>query len=216
VKLPLPFLVLFSVALAGCGSLFKNQTAPPTMYWLSAAQPPGAASSQPDPAAPAGVPLADLAVLKPRVRAGLDTERVAALYPDRRLEYFADVRWSGPLDEVLQDLAVQTFHSHPGMRNVSTDISAFPSAYWLEIEVVDFQAEYGAPDMAPTVHVHLLARIGNSANRHILGRFEPDVHEAAAANRMSAIIDAYNHAAGKALGEIAAGAGAALDTQPNH
>lgn len=211
----LPFLVLFSLALAGCGSLFKNQTAPPTMYWLSAAQPPGAAA-QVGPADAAGVPLADLAVLKPRVRAGLDTDRVAALYPDRRLEYFADVRWSGPLDEVLQDLAVQTLHSHPGMRNVSSDISAFPSAYWLEIEVVDFQAEYGAPDAAPTIHVHLLARVGNSANRHILGRFEPDVREAAAANRMSAIVDAYNHAAGKALNEIAVAAGAALNAQPNH
>ncbi len=215
-KLLSPLPMLLFLALAGCGSLFKNQTAPPTMYWLSATPPSSAAALQADPADPAGVPLADLAVLKPRVRAGLDTERVAALYPDRRLEYFADVRWSGPLDEVLQDLAVQTFHSHPGMRNVSTDISAFPSAYWLEIEVVDFQAEYGAPDTAPTVHVHLLARIGNSANRQILGRFEPDVHEAAAGNRMSAIVDAYNHAAGKALNEIAAGAGAALNTKPNH
>jgi ABC-type uncharacterized transport system auxiliary subunit len=216
VKHPSPLVVLMSLALAGCGSLFKNQTAPPTMYWLSAPSPSGAGSLPAEPADPARAPLADLAVLKPRVRAGLDTERVAALYPDRRLEYFADVRWSGPLDEVLQDLAVQTLHSHQAMRNVSTDLSAFPSAYWLEIEVVDFQAEYASPDTAPTVHVHLLARIGNSADRHILGRFEPDVHEAAAANRMSAIIDAYNHAAGKALNEIAAGAGAALNARPNH
>jgi cholesterol transport system auxiliary component len=216
VKLLPPLMLLLSLALAGCGSLFKNQTAPPTIYWLSAAQPSGAAALPADPADPAGVPLADLAVLKPRARAGLDTDRVAALYPDRRLEYFADVRWSGPLDEVLQDLAVQTLHSHPGMRNVSTDISAFPSAYWLEIEVVDFQAEYGAPETAPTVHVHLLARIGNSATRHILGRFEPDVREASTGNRMSAIIDAYNRAAGKALNEIAAGAGAALNKEPHH
>ena len=212
-KLP-PLLVLLSLALAGCGSLFKNQTAPPTMYWWSATPPPGAAAVQAAPADPAPAPLADLAVLKPRVRAGIDTERIAALYPDRRLEYFADVRWSGPLDEVLQDLAVQTFHSHPGMRNVSTDISAFPSTYWLEIEVIDFQAEYGAPDTAPTIHVHLLARIGNSANRHILGRFEPDVHEAAAGNRMSAIVDAYNHAAGKALNGLRRAPGGAQ--KPNH
>jgi ABC-type uncharacterized transport system auxiliary subunit len=215
VKLPTPLLLLFLV-LAGCGSLFKNQTAPPTMYWLSATPPPSAAALQANPADPAGVPVADLAVFKPRVRAGLDTDRIAALYSDRRMEYFADVRWSGPLDDVMQDLAVQAFHSRPGMRNVSTDASAFPSAYWLEIEVVDFQAEYGAPDAAPTVHVHLLARIGNSADRQILGRFEPDVHETAAGNRMSAIIDAYNHAAAKALNEIAAGAGVALNPKLNH
>jgi ABC-type uncharacterized transport system auxiliary subunit len=204
----LTVLLLLLLPVAGCGSLFKNKTAPPTMYWLSAS--PSSSAVQPQAAIDPAVLRADLAVLKPRVRAGLDTDRVAALYPDRRLEYFADVRWSGPLDEVLQDLAVQELHSHPRMRNVSTDASAFPSDYWLEIEVVDFQAEYAAPNTAPTVHVHFLARIGNSADRRILGRFEPDVHEAAAGNRMSAIIDAYNRAAGSALAEIAAGAASAL------
>jgi cholesterol transport system auxiliary component len=205
VKLTVLFLVL---VLAGCGSLFKNKAAPPTMYWLSA-PPANAAQPQATAADPAAT-RADLAVLKPSVRAGLDTDRVAALYPDRRLEYFADVRWSGPLDEVLQGLAVQELHGRPGMRNVSTDASAFPSDYWLEIEVVDFQAEYDGTNAAPTVHVHFLARIGNSADRRILGRFEPDVHEAAAGNRMSAIIEAYNRAAGNALAEIAAGAASAL------
>jgi ABC-type uncharacterized transport system auxiliary subunit len=96
------------------------------------------------------------------------------------------------------------------MHNVNSDASAFPSDYWLELEVLDFQAEYDGTNTAPTVHVHFLARIGNSGDRRILGRFEPDVHEAAAANRMSAIIEAYNRAAGNALAEIAAGAASAL------
>lgn len=190
--------------MACAGSLFKNKAVPPTMYMLGAAPKTAAVDS------PSNNPPADLAVLRPRVRTGLDTERIAALYPDRRMDYFADARWSGPLDEVLQDLAVQEFHRNPGLRNVSADISVFASAYWLEIEVADFQAEYSASGGAPTVHVHLLARIGNSVDRHVLARFEPDVHEAAADNRMGAIVDAYNRAADKALAEIAAGAAQAL------
>jgi cholesterol transport system auxiliary component len=153
---------------------------------------------------------ADLAILRPRVRAGLDTERIAALYPDRRMDYFADVRWSGPLDEVLQDLAVQEFHENLRVRNVSADVSVFASTYWLEIEVMAFQAEYSAAGGPPTVHVHFQARLGNSGDRHVLARFEPDVREAAADNRMSAIIDAYNRAADKALAEIAGGVAKAL------
>jgi ABC-type uncharacterized transport system auxiliary subunit len=196
----LPLLVALTLA-ACAGSLFKNKTAPPTMYMLAATPKSSAAESANTPAAPT-----DLAVLKLRVRAGLNTERIAALYPDRRMDYFADVRWTGPLDEVLQDLAVQEFHANPGLRNVSADSSVFASTYWLEIEVVDFQAEYSALATAPTVHVHLLARIGNSADRHILARFEPDIHEAAADNRMSAIVDAYNRAADEALATIATGA----------
>ena len=203
-------LALLGMTLAACaGSLFKNKAAPPTMYMLGATRAtPGA---DPTGGELLGGPLpgnnlpTDLAVLRPRVRAGLDTDRIAALYQDRHMDYFADVRWSGPLDEVLQDLAVQQFHANPGLGSVSADASVFGSPYWLEIEVTDFQAEYSSSGGPPTVHVHLQARIGNSGDRHVLGRFEPDVHEAAADNRMNAIVDAYNRAADTALAEIAEG-----------
>jgi ABC-type uncharacterized transport system auxiliary subunit len=197
-RMALPLMMALLTACAG--SLFKNKTAPPTMYLLSATPKSAAADSAIAPAAPV-----DLSVLKLRVRAGLDTDRIAALYPDRHMDYFADVRWSGPLDEVLQDVAVQEFHLNPGLRNVSADASVFASTYWLEIEVVDFQAEYSALGAAPTVHVHFLARVGNSADRHVLGRFEPDIRVAAADNRMTAIVDAYNRAADAAFAEIATG-----------
>jgi ABC-type uncharacterized transport system auxiliary subunit len=197
-RMALPLMMALLTACAG--SLFKNKTAPPTMYVLSATPKSATADSANAPAAPV-----DLAVLKLRVRAGLDTDRIAALYPDRHMDYFAGVRWSGPLDEVLQGVAVQEFHSNPGLRNVSADASVFASTYWLEIEVEDFQAEYSALGAAPTVHVHFLARVGNSADRHVLGRFEPDIRVVAADNRMTAIVDAYNRAADTAFAEIATG-----------
>jgi cholesterol transport system auxiliary component len=197
-RMALPLMMALLTACAG--SLFKNKTAPPTMYVLSATP----KSTTADPANAPAAPV-DLAVLKLRVRAGLDTDRIAALYPDRHMDYFAGVRWSGPLDEVLQGVAVQEFHLNPGLRNVSADASVFASTYWLEIEVEDFQAEYSAIGAAPTVHVHFLARVGNSADRHVLGRFEPDIRVVAADNRMTAIVDAYNRAADTAFAEIATG-----------
>jgi len=96
---------------------------------------------------------------------------------------------------------------------VSADVSVFASTYWLEIEVSDFQAEYSAAGGPPTVHVHLRARVGNSGDRRVLARFEPDVHEAAADNRMGAIVDAYNRAADQALSDIATGVAAALSVK---
>jgi cholesterol transport system auxiliary component len=201
-------IALASVTLAACaGSLFKNKAAPPTMYMLGAAR-SAAATADPSNNLPS-----DLAVLRPRVRAGLDTDRIAALYPDRHMDYYADVRWSGPLDEVLQDLTVQQFHANLRARNVSADVSVFASTYWLEIEVMEFQAEYSAAGGPPTVHVHFQARLGNSGDRHVLARFEPDVREAATDNRMSAIVDAYNRAADDALAEIAEGVAKALQVK---
>jgi ABC-type uncharacterized transport system auxiliary subunit len=182
-------------ALAACtGSLFRSKTAPPTVYVLSAdLEAPGAAT----------IP-ADLAVLKPRMRTGLESDRIAVLYSDRRLDSFADARWSGPLGDVLQDFALREFHSRTHLRTVTGDTSVFTSGYWLEIEALDFQAEYTAASAPPTVHVHLLVRIGDAGYRRILGRFEADARQPAAENRLTAIVDAYSRAADAALAEIAA------------
>jgi ABC-type uncharacterized transport system auxiliary subunit len=152
----------------------------------------------------------DLAVLRPKLRPGLETDRIAVLYPDRRLDYFADARWSGPLGEVLQDLAVQEFHSRANLRTVSGDASVFASAYWLEIEVTDFQAEYTSAAAAPTVRVQLRARLGASGDRRILGQFAASAQQPAAENRLTAIVDAYARAADAALMHIVAGADEAL------
>jgi cholesterol transport system auxiliary component len=199
----LPFLT------GGCtGSLFQTKALPPTMYLLSAG------NASPATVSPAAAPISDaaldLAILKPRVRAGLDTDRIAALYPDRRLDYFADARWSGPLDEVMQDLIVQVFHTRAGMRNVSGDASAFASTYWLEVTVTDFEAEYADSGSAPTVRVHLQARIGSSAERRIIARFEADAQQPAGENRMTSIVAAYNQAVNTALAQLAASCTAAL------
>jgi ABC-type uncharacterized transport system auxiliary subunit len=183
-------------AAACSGSLFQSKVAPPTIYLLSAATGPAAATG---PVIPV-----DLAVLKPKLRTGLETDRIAVLYPDRRLDYFADARWSGPLSDVLQDLAVQEFHTRANLRTVSPEASVFPSVYRLEIDVTDFQAEYTSAAGAPTVHVHFLARLGRSGDRSIVGQFTASAQQSAAENRLTAIVDAYAHAADAAMGEIVA------------
>jgi cholesterol transport system auxiliary component len=142
------------------------------------------------------------------VRPGLDTTQIAALYPDRRLDHFAGARWSGLLDEVMQDLAIQAFRADAHAQSVQADVGAFGTGYWLEIDVADFQAEYGGGTAGgsgpPSVHVQLVARLGASGDRHVLGQFEAEVREPAADNRLTAIVDAYNQAVSAALGKIVA------------
>jgi ABC-type uncharacterized transport system auxiliary subunit len=191
-------LAVTALCLAACtGSLFRSH-ATATAYMLSAGP-----ASHGEPAPAAEIPV-DLAVLKPKARPGLESDRIAVLYPDRRLDYFADARWSGPLGEVLQELAVQEFHSHANLRTVSGDASVFASAYWLEIEITDFQAEYTSAAAAPTVRVSLRARLGSSGDRHLLGQFIATAQQPAAENRLSSIVDAFESAADASLAEIAA------------
>jgi ABC-type uncharacterized transport system auxiliary subunit len=181
------------------GALFQSKTPATSVYLLSADLAPAPST------APAQSELAlDLAVLRPRVRAGLETDRIAVLYPDHRLDYFADARWSGPLDEVVQDLALQAFHTGSPLRNVSADASAFASAYWLEIEVANFEAEYTTSGAAPAIRVHLLARLGRAGDWHIAASFDADVRRVASDNRVTAIVDAFQRAADAALADVVA------------
>jgi len=196
-------IMISSLALAACGgSLFQSKAPPTAMYLLSVS------------AAPTGVEIpVDLAVQKPRVRTGLDTDRIAALYPDRRLDYFAGARWSGRLDEVVQDLALRAFRNRANLRNVHAGVFGFGGGYWLEIDVADFQAEYsanpGEGGAAPTIHVHLWGLVGGP-DRRTLSRIDAEVRQPATDNRLTAIVAAYNAAADAALAKIVDDATAAL------
>jgi cholesterol transport system auxiliary component len=203
------------VGVTACtGSFFRSKAVPPSTYLLSA--PPGiTAAASSAPAAPAPI-AADLAVLKPRVRAGLDTDRIAVVYPDRRLDYFADARWSGSLDDVVQDLAVQAFRNGARLKNVSTDASAFASDYWLEIEIADFQAEYASAGAPPTINVRLLARVAGAGDRNVLGSFTAGARQTATDNRLTAIVDAYERAVNSALAEIVGGTSRTLTEALEH
>jgi cholesterol transport system auxiliary component len=192
------------------GSLFQSKVVPPSTYMLSA--PSGAATA----GSAAARITADIAVLKPRVRAGLDTDRIAVLYPDRRLDYFADARWSGPLDDVVQDLAVQAFRNGARLRNVGSDASALASGYWLEMEVTDFQAEYASAGAPPTINVRLLARLARADDRIILGSFAAGGRQTATDNRLTAIVEAYERAVNSALAEIVGGTTRALGESLEH
>jgi cholesterol transport system auxiliary component len=189
--------VIVALPLASCaGGLFKSKLEAESAYVLSA---------RGEPAAQAAAPLpVDLAVLKPRMEPGLESDRIAALYPDRRLEFFAGGHWSGSLDDVLQALAVQAFRRQGSLRSVSGESTRFNSTHWLELNVEDFQAEYRTAGAPPIIKVRLAARLGNAADHGLLGRYDAVVEQAASADRLGAIVEAFETAANTALGQIIA------------
>jgi cholesterol transport system auxiliary component len=199
--------VVLGCTLTACsGSLFRSHAPPPSTYLLAV---------KPSEAPAAEIPT-DLTVLMPRVRTGLDTDHIAVLYADRRLDYFAGARWSGPLDEVMQDLLLQALRSYGRFRNVHTDTSAFDTGYWVEVDVIDFQAEYAGDQAssAPVAHVRLLARVGTSVDRRVFGQFEAEARQQASNNRLGAIVAAYNQAVDQALSALAADTVQALKAAP--
>ena len=64
------------------------------------------------------------------------------------------------------------------------------------------EASGGIGSAAPTIHVHLLAVLGGSRDRRVLGHFEANERRPAAENRVAAIVEAYDQAVDAALAHL--------------
>ena len=189
-----------TLALAACGgSLFQSKAPPASVYLLSA----GAA-------APSGAELpADLAVLQPRVRTGLDTDLIAVLYPDRRLDYFAGARWSGPLDRGGARPRVagishrrQTAQRPCGILRLRQRLLARNRRCGLSGRIF---RRHGRRRQRCADGPCAPARAASALRRPAHpGTFEADDRQRAADNRLTAIVEAYNRAADAALAQIVA------------
>lgn len=161
--------------------------------------------------APATILAVDLAVAQPQVRPGLDTDRIAVLYPDRRLDYFAASRWGGPADAVLQSLLVESLRNGAGLRSVQGDVSTFAPEYVLQTEVTDFQAEYAGEGDIPQAHVQLIVTLGRFADRRPLISFVADARVPAESNNLRAVVAAFEQASHQAAATVVDGTRSALD-----
>lgn len=170
---------------AGCGgSLFKTAIPASQTYQLT----PLAAD------APAVAPFdALLLVGLPVVAPGLDSERIAVVHPDRRLDYFAGSQWGAPVPEVVQNIVVASLQNTGRMRGVQRDLANFRPDFVLQLDVRAFQAEY-AGDGAPRVRVDIIASIGRLNDRSSMLSISAAALEQADANTLTAVTAAFDKA----------------------
>jgi ABC-type uncharacterized transport system auxiliary subunit len=177
--------LLGCVLAAGCtGSLLKSELPVPQTYRLT----PLAAEST------AAAPFdALLLVGRPVVAPGLDTERIAVLRPDRRLDYFSGSQWGAALPDVVQEAVIESLQNGGRLRGVERDLGSFRPDFVLHIDVRAFQAEY-AGDGAPRAHVDLFATLGRLNDRGSVLSFTASATEDAHANSMTAVAEAFDKA----------------------
>lgn len=175
-----------ALAAAGCASgAFNSERPASQLYALSAAAPESPAAT---------VLPTDLAVARPLPRPGLDTERIAVRYADRRLDYYAAARWGAEAADVVQDLLIDSLRASGGLRNVHGHLSAFASQYVLESELRDFQAEYAQEGDLPTVRVTLVCTVGRVRDRAPLATFTSSAAVRAEDNSQRAVVAAFESA----------------------
>jgi cholesterol transport system auxiliary component len=215
-RLPLWRVVLIGPALAasGCTS-FLHSTAPPEQTYLLRAPAAPAASA---PAAPPGAALANPAglssirVSQPDADPGLNSARIILIQADHRMNFYAASRWAGPVPDLIGALAVETLRGAGGWQSVEDADSPFPSDYLIRIQVRRFEADYTGGGPAPDVHVVLDCVIGRREGREVLANFIAQGTATAAADRMSAVVAAFEQATDAALESLAQQARAAVAT----
>jgi ABC-type uncharacterized transport system auxiliary subunit len=176
---------LFTCGIGACTSgAFDSELPTRHVYVLAAPQ-----------VQPSAVPVpVDLTVARPVARPGLDTDRIAVLYPDRRLEYFAGSRWGANTDVVVQALLVETLRNAGGLRNVQNDTASFGADFVLQSEIAHFEAQYGGSGGVPEVRVELVVTIGRNTERRPLATFIAAGRAQADSNTLSAIVAAFEAA----------------------
>jgi cholesterol transport system auxiliary component len=193
-----------ALASSGCAGLFHSSAAPEQTYLLRAPPPPAASA----PAASAGAALANPAglpsirVSQPGAAPGLESPRIMLVQADHRLNFYAGSRWPAPVPSLIEALAVETLRGSNAWQSVEDADSPFPSDYLLRITVRRFEADYTGGSGAPDVHVVLDCVVGRREGREVVASFVAQGTATAAADRMSAVVAAFEQAADQALDSL--------------
>lgn len=200
-------LALASLSVAGCGSLLESDQPTPVNYVLAPA--PAAAKATDSPSA-----LVDLSIGRPDVGPGLDTQRIAVLR-GRQLDYYRGAQWGGRTAEVVQTLIVASLQDQRMFRSVTPEQARVSGEYLLDLEVRDFQAEYGATEAAPTVRVAMVGRLIRITDRQLLATVVASTTRPSSANNMTEVAAAFESAGQWVALELARQTSAAIVRDQN-
>jgi cholesterol transport system auxiliary component len=172
---------------AGCTSSLFDSDAPVTRTYVLAAAPA--------PAVAGTAAAFDVVVSEPTTAPGLRSERVAVLHADRHLEFYAGARWGGTAAEVMQSLLVGSMRNQHSFRSVTAASSGNAATHVIDIELRDFQAEYGADRDVPSVRVSVVANVLRLTDRKLIAVIPATATVPASENRLTQVVAAFEAAA---------------------
>ena len=191
-RMRLPLLlatVLTAAALTGCSGLFHSDARPEQVYYLSAT--PG----------PQGLaPIAtSLRFNRPSAGPGLEGTQIKLVQSDRRMSFYQEARWPASPANLVEMLAVEKLRGSGVWQSVADSASPFPSDYVLLVNVRRFEADYTGGTVAPEVHVVLDCIVGKREGREVIKSFLAEGSVPAAANKLGAVVAAFEAATNAAL-----------------
>jgi cholesterol transport system auxiliary component len=198
--LALAFLAMLA---SGCGGLLHTDTPADQTYILRAA--PAAEAI----AATGNEP--SLRIGRTLVAPGLDADRILLVRDDHRMDYFTASRWAASIPQMVEDLAAQTLRNSGVWSSVHDSQGAFPTDYYLQLDIRRFEADY-TEGVEPKIYVVLNCTLGRRTDREHLKSFVAEGSASAGTNRLGAVVAAFESATQAALATIAEQGRLALKT----
>jgi cholesterol transport system auxiliary component len=131
---------------------------------------------------------------------------------DRRMSFYLASRWAAPTSSMVETLAVEKLRGSGLWQSVGDSTSSFPADYVLQVSVRRFEADYTGGGTAPDIHVVLDCMLGKREGREVIASFLARGEAPAAANRLSAVVAAFETAANAAVDSLSAQAAQAVST----
>jgi cholesterol transport system auxiliary component len=201
--IPATIVVALAVTLTACSGIFHSSKPATQVYVLRAAIHPRSDLTHAN---------VSLYVSRPIAAPGLDSDHILLVQSDHRMSYYVASRWPAGLPSVVEALVADTLRSSGAWSTVQDSASAFSSDYLLQIAIRRFEADYSVSPGAPEVHVVFDCTVGRRAGREVIDSFVAEGSSTAAANRLGAVVSAFEDAANKALDEIAVRTAQAVKT----
>ncbi|MFL6577951.1 MAG: ABC-type transport auxiliary lipoprotein family protein [Povalibacter sp.] len=177
-------MLVMTLALSACsGSFFESDLPVPTRYVIA---PPAAAES----AISSHASQVDLAIGRPDVAPGLDSDRIAVLR-GHELDFYRGALWSGTVLDTVQTFLVSALQDQKRFRSVAPEQARITGDYILDVEVRDFQAEYASAAALPVAHVTLVCRLIRISDRRMVDTLSVTGSQPASENRLATVAGAF-------------------------
>jgi cholesterol transport system auxiliary component len=143
-----------------------------------------------------------LAILRPDVAPGLDSERIALSQPDGSMDFYAKAVFADRVPVLVQQALMDGFEASGRIDAVAPEQAALHADYNLVTEIKDFSAHYAQADGVPRVTVSLTAKLTTAHGRAIVASFSSNQTSNAAANSAGAVAQALQQGLGAAVTQI--------------
>lgn len=186
-------MLLTALALTGCVSeILESKVAEPQVYVLRSGNVSTATVAYP----------VQLGVALPVAAPGLDTNRIAVLRNGNQLDYYFGARWGGTAPQVVQTFLIDTLQAQQGFKSIAAEAARIDADYLLELQLKDFQAEYGGSNTMPTVKITLSGNLISIKTRKLVAAVNASTSVAAADNRLGAVVTAFQTAMQRASDDL--------------